>query len=217
MTTAAAKISQTGRWFAALIASVGWLSLAMQLSVSHQLLTVQGFTFIEVIWRMLGYFTILSNILVAMVMTGVALNRWPGGARMSPAVLAATMIYIVCVGVFYHLLLAQLYDLSGLAWLADTGLHSAIPLMTLVWWLLFCPKSGLRAHHIVWWLAYPLAYCAAALVRGQIAGWYPYPFIDAAALGLPKALLNSALLTLAFLLMGAIIVVFSGFATRKSG
>lgn len=211
------KISHTGRWFAALIASMAWLSLAMQFSVSHQLLNVQGFTLIEVMWRMLGYFTILTNVLLAVVMTRVAYNRWPGGGAASPPFLAACMMYIVCVGVVFHFLLAQLQNFSGLAWVADKGLHTATPTLMLIWWLVFAPKSALRIQHAVWWLGFPLAYCGYALLRGKVEGWYPYPFIDVATLGLPRVLLNCAALTSTFLLIGGIVVIATRLATRKSG
>jgi hypothetical protein len=40
------------------------------------------------------------------------------------------------------------------------------------------------------------------MIRGEMTGWYPYPFLDAGVLGYPRALIY----------IGGVIVVFFGVA-----
>ncbi|NJK89340.1 MAG: Pr6Pr family membrane protein, partial [Myxococcales bacterium] len=42
------------------------------------------------------------------------------------------------------------------------------------------------------WLTYPLAYCAYALLRAEVDGIYPYPFLDVAAEGMLSVSFNVA-------------------------
>jgi hypothetical protein len=58
---------------------------------------------------------------------------------------------------------------------------------------------------------HPLAYCGYALLRGHFENWYPYPFIDVSQMGLGQSLLNSAMLTLAFLVIGMGFVAMTKF------
>ena len=44
------------------------------------------------------------------------------------------------------------------------------------------------------------------VVRGQWVGFYPYPFIDVAALGYSRVLLNAAVMLAAFVVLGLCII-----------
>jgi hypothetical protein len=46
------------------------------------------------------------------------------------------------------------------------------------------PVDHLATRHWLAWLAYPVAWIAYTMIRGPIAGWYPYPFLDPARGGL---------------------------------
>ena len=72
---------------------------------------------------MAGYFTILTNALVAAHMLLVALH-W----RISAARAAGLLLSIVMVGLVYHTLLARLWQPDGLLAWADLGLHTGVPL-----------------------------------------------------------------------------------------
>ena len=65
-------------------------------------------------------------------------------------------------------------------------------------------KNGAVDLHTQWDII--LAYLVYALVRGAITGTYFYPFLDAGALGLGQVLINSAVLSVAFLAAGAAVV-----------
>lgn len=62
------------------------------------------------LWLLAGYFTILTNLGVAVVMAGAA-TRFPLGLRLAGALTLA----IVMVGIVYHLVLARLWAPVGLA------------------------------------------------------------------------------------------------------
>lgn len=200
-------ISPIGRGAAALIATACWLALALQLVVSIYINAEQGRTTAVAIWRYFGYFTILTNLLVAVTLSRVAIGRTPGGSSPRPSVLAGVMLTIAIVGVVYEGVLSGTVPAMGpFWWLADRTLHYAVPATVVLWWLAFAPKHGLTRADPPRWLAFPVAYFAYSLVRGAVDGWYPYFFIDVGLLGYGRALLNAAVLTVIMLVAGQLVV-----------
>jgi hypothetical protein len=63
---------------------------------------------------------------------------------------------------------------------------------------------------------YPLGYLAYALVRGELRGLYPYPFIDVPALGYGTALLNAFGLLLVFTGLGFAMLGLSRFVAGSA-
>jgi hypothetical protein len=56
----------------------------------------------------------------------------------------------------------------------------------------FGPRPRI-AGQTVWVSALvPIAWLACTLIRGEVTGWFPYPFVDAAHLGYSRVLLNCA-------------------------
>ena len=89
---------------------------------------------------------------------------------------------------------------------ADELVHDIVPLLVLLFWWRFAPKGTLRVSHIVSWLGYPAGYLAYSLARGAAEGWYPYYFLDVNTLGYPAVLKVSGLITVAIVLMSALLV-----------
>jgi len=126
-----------------------------------------------------GYFTNLSNILAAMVFLAGA-YMFAAGHKMSAkydAVRGASATGMVIVGVVYGILLSG-EDLGGLLPWVNVVLHYIMPVAVLADWLLFPPKTKLRAERLTDWLLFPVAYVTYTLVRGAHVGWYPYPFLN---------------------------------------
>ena len=93
------------------------------------------------------------------------------------------VVAITITGVVYHSVLAQLLDLESWALVADHALHTISPILAVVGWLMFGPR-GLISPRIVWLSAiFPVCWCIFTLVRGEMVGFYPYPFVDVGALG----------------------------------
>ncbi len=149
------------------------------------------------LWLMAGYFTVLTNLLVGASMLAVAW-RWSMPARVA----AGLLIAIVMVGLMYHLVLAALWQPQGLAWWADQGLHTFVPLAFAGWWLAFADKQ-IGWRDLPLWLIWPLGYGVYAIIRGAMTGFWPYPFVNVDALGLAQVAVNLAGLLAMFAVLGA--------------
>jgi predicted nucleic acid-binding protein len=114
-------LAKTPRIAAAAIALVGWFALAVQFRATFG----QTGSVAETLWILLRYFTVLTNVLVAVVLTGIVLGR-PRFA--APAILGFVTFAIMLVGVVYMTLLRGLLELSGGALLADAFAYFAYAL-----------------------------------------------------------------------------------------
>ena len=201
--------SSLARWVAAAIALLGWIGLIVQFNATYGLTG----SLAESLWVLVRYFTVLSNILVAVVMTCLALGFHP---FRSINFLGATTFYIATVGILYSLLLRGLLELSGGAKLADFILHDAVPAMAVIYWLVCVPKGSLKASAPWFWLAYPIVYCAYALVRGGFDGKYPYPQVDVTQLGWPQTAINIVMILVGFLVIAYGVVGIDWILGRRS-
>ena len=202
-----------GHALAALIALLGWTALALQLYLIVRLNIDQGHSGWRGVGRFFGYFTILTNILVALVIT-VRLRGARAGWLSTTSAAAATASYIALVALVYEAFLRRLWAPAGLQWWADVILHTAVPILYVVYWATFVEKGTLAWRAISGWLVYPLGYLVYALARGAIEGWYPYPFIDAIQLGYGRVVANAVGLVAAWASVGAAFVAFDRWAAR---
>jgi len=187
--------SRSPQVLAGLIASVAWTGLALQLDASIALTGSAG----AAILVMLRYFTVITNLALAAILTGAASGS-PACRR--PFLLGGMTLSILLVGIIYGLLLRGLFELDGGAKVADTLLHKVTPVLAASFWLACVPKGTLRRRDPLLWALYPLAYLAFALIGGELDGFYPYPFINVAQLGWARAGLNGAAIALGFILAG---------------
>lgn len=195
---------------AAVVAVTAWVGLAIQFHASTELVGSAG----AALWFMLRYFTVIANLLVAVVLTALAAGL--PRAR-SPALLGGVTVAILLVGIVYGLLLRGLVELSGGAQLADTLLHRVTPVMVALFWLVCVPKGGLRRRDPLLWAILPTAYFAYALTRGAFEGRYAYPFMDVAELGWTRTAVNAALMAAGFLIGGAALVGLDRLMARRAG
>lgn len=191
------------RFSAGFLSLSAWAAVSLQLGLSLQLVRTQGGGIADALVIVLGYFTILSNLFVALT-AGAAMFS-PGSRLASPMLRGCATTAIVVVGLGYHLLLRQIWDPQGWQWVADNLLHYAVPIAALAHWLWFPPEVRLPKHAPLLWALYPVLYLAYALVRGEWTDAYPYPFIDVTMLGYPRVLTNAAGLMLVFLTVGVLL------------
>lgn len=182
---------------AAVVAIICWTGLAVQFSATY----AHQHDVLATAWVLARFFTIVTNLLVAVAMTCVAIDR-----PVSPFILGGLTLSILLVGAVYAILLRGLQHLTGPALLADTLLHYVSPVATALWWLLFAPRARLKRNAPLFWATYPLAYFAYALARGRADGRYPYPFIDIGRLGWLQTVMNAAAIALAFIVAGFLLV-----------
>ena len=133
------------------------------------------------------YFTILSNIVVAVVMIAMFANpqRFTQPDRRGfvwRALRLDTVVMITVTGVVYNLLLA---DGPKYGWdaVSNSLLHVITPIVTVLVWLLAGPRGLINVKVIGASLVLPVLWAVFALVRGAVVGAYPYPFLDVATNG----------------------------------
>ena len=162
----------------------------------------------ETIVRFFSFFTIQTNILVALCFTFLWLkpkSKW-GLFFSNSKIVTAITLYIIIVGFVYNAILRFLWAPTGSQKIADELLHLVIPILILIYWTLFVPKKELEFKNIFPWLIFPSVYLVYSLIRGAFFGFYPYPFIDVILLGYNKVLLNSFFMVLAFLFIGTLLI-----------
>lgn len=194
------RIVPAARFAASVIAAIGLATFALQIMLS----TGKAGSVAGAVVVLTRFFTILTNAAVVIAMLRITIGRVPGHRTM-----LALITSIAMVGMIYHAVLADLQHLSGLDILTDLAFHSLVPLLTVAWWVVFGGTPGIVWRDVFWVLPWPVAYCAYALIRGAVSGFYPYPFIDLPALGWPALLANIVMLTAAFALAGAIFVAIA--------
>lgn len=181
------------RLAAGALAVIAWAAIALQFVLTVGGIVANGGTVLEGVWRFFAYFTILTNILVAGVLTGFALGR-PPGARL--ATMAAMSILAVCV--IYHFLLSGTWDPQGWQKVADVVMHYVTPLLFVIFWLFGVPKRSLAWGDAPVMLVWPAGYLVWMLARGALDRFYPYYFIDPTQTGWPAFAVNAAAICLAF-------------------
>ena len=203
--------------FAAIAAVIGWLGLGLQLLLSIRLTMASGQGAWAGIWIYLGYFTVLTNLAVALALTATASGLRGGFGRFfaQPDVHAAIAMSIIVVAAIYHLLLRQLWQPHGWQIVGDDALHTVMPLLFVLYWWLAVPKANLRWRRVFAWQVYPAAYFVYALVRGAMNGWYPYPFVDVRALGYLRVFGNAIGVLLVFIAVGLLLVAIGRWQVRR--
>lgn len=196
-------------------ASLGWFAVVLQLILIIENRVNPVF---DTLIIFISYFTILTNILVACCFTALLLQ--PGSDLRKwfsrPGVLTAITVYITIVGIVYNLILRYLWSPTGWQLITDELLHSVMPVLFLLYWVLFVPKASLQWKYVLNWLIYPFIYLVYIMARGSISRLYPYPFIDVNQLGYRKALMNSGVLFIVFLLLSLLLVGIAKLADRRS-
>lgn len=194
-----------------LLAALGWFAIIAQL---YLIIVNRQVSVPATIVRFFSYFTILTNILVAICST-MLLVRPAHRFFASASTQAALTLHIAVVGLVYNTILRFLWAPQGLQWAVDELLHSVVPTLYIVYWLVYAPKKPLQWKQLPAWLVYPLVYMAYTVIHGAITGFYPYPFVDVTQLGYAVAMRNAAAMLVLFLAGGAIIMATGRFLARR--
>ncbi|MBV9592480.1 MAG: Pr6Pr family membrane protein [Actinobacteria bacterium] len=127
-----------------------------------------------------SYFTILSNILAGGLL--ITLGARPNIAARLDDMRGAMVLCMVVTSLLYNVLLRSVAVAISHAWINEV-LHVVLPLAVLLDWLLVPAAREITRRQALQWLGLPVAYLGYSLVRGPVAGWYPYPFVDPEASG----------------------------------
>ncbi len=189
-------------WFA-LTAACVLAGVVVQLLVSIHDESVFGGSAAGRAFNIFAFFTVESNVIVGVTCLLLALQP----ERTSTVFSVFRLIGVVAItvtGIVFHVVLSGLLDLDTWAQVANQLLHTVVPIMAVLGWLLFGPR-GLTSKLIVrWTVAFPLLYMVFTAVRGPLASdWYPYPFANVHDLGYLRVAVNALWVTLLFVGLGA--------------
>ena len=203
------RISPIARFVGALTCALAWLALISQFALTMQHPLHPALPRARQIGDFFSYFTILTNLLVALTLSVVlhAPDTVLGRRLLRPRVFTGVVVAIVLVGGAYELLLRAIWKPRGFQFLVDMALHDVVPLASVAVWALLIPKGRLAWRDLGLWLIYPGCYLIFALLRGATLGVYPYPFLDVNLLGYARVLGNAAGILAALLGIGAAFIV----------
>lgn len=156
----------------------------------------------EQVRRYFSYFTIQSNILVAVSMFLIVRDRVDTQAFR--VVRLASLIGITVTGVVAAVALPPSPTYTTANLVCDRLLHVVVPSLTFVGWALFGPRGRVAREDLLPSLVWPVLWLAATLALGPFVGWYPYPFLNVGTIGLGRTLLNCAVIAALFLALGAL-------------
>ena len=161
------------------------------------------------------YFTIWSNIVVAMI--AIMLFQRPGRDSFAFRVLRLDSILMITVtGIIYNVVLAASAQLQGLEVVSNLFDHILTPIVTIVVWLLIGPRGWISWRVIGAGLILPIIWLVFALIRGAFIGAYPYGFLDVATFGYGTVAIN-VLGVIAFAVVLCLILWGIDWAIRRVG
>ena len=145
------------------------------------------------LFNFFSFFTIESNIMAVILyfylgVRGITRNM----PRSISMVRGAITLYMTLTGIIYMLLLSgnEVALQTTVGWV-NLILHYALPLIILLDWLFFPPKTYIPSRRAVLWLVFPAIYLIYSLIRGSVTHWYPYPFINPIINGWPTVVVMS--------------------------
>ncbi|EIK98209.1 hypothetical protein PMM47T1_03059 [Pseudomonas sp. M47T1] len=206
------------RAFVVVAACTAWLALAVQLLLILQGRLADQASLMGGVLHFFGYFTILTNTLVAIVLTVAARGQSTGTPSfwLRPWVSSGVTASIILVGVSYSLLLRNAWHPEGVQWVVNELLHDILPPVFVAFWWWCVPKGALQARHVVAWMVYPILYFAYCLLRGNAIGVYPYPFIDVSHLGYARVIINALVILLGFVVISLVLVGVDRWQGRRA-
>jgi hypothetical protein len=194
------------------LALFSWVALVLELYIMIRENLQNGNTVGAAISSFFCYFTIITNLFVALVFTATLFKNsntifW--NFFNNNNVISSATCAIIVVGLVFHFMLRNLNHLEGLQFIVDRYLHYITPVLTIIFWVLMVPAKQLQFPAIAKWLVYPLTYFAYILIRGAIIHQYPYGFVDVDKIGMAATLKNSAGLFGLYIFLSVIFVVIN--------
>lgn len=205
------------RLFSGTIALIGWFAIIAQfiITVLHSELASTE----ELTIQFFSYFTILTNLMVALCCTSLALipTKRIGVFFSKASTITGVTLYILIVAIIYNFILRFLWQPQGMQKIVDELLHLVVPALFLLFWWFAIDKRSIQWKHVFYWLIFPLTYFAYTLWRGSFSGFYPYPFLDVPELGMEKVLINSVAISLVFILIGSLLIAAGKWQSKLKG
>ena len=152
------------------------VAVIVALTAQFQLAITRG-NFVKL--NFFSFFTVESNIAAAFVLIALEMRSGTALERLARAIRPSVTLYMTMTGVIYAVLLAPTSADVGLtAQWVDVIVHEIAPLIVFLDWILAPPDRRPVIRDVRLWLIFPVVYVVYSLIRGPIADWYPYPFLD---------------------------------------
>jgi len=158
-----------------------------------------------------SYFTVLSNIVAAAVLIAAAVRPTLLGEGRFQLVRGAATLYMAITGIVYNVLLAPASaDVStNLEWV-NVVVHMIGPSFVVVDYALDPPRRRPTVVEAATWLVFPAVWLVYTMVRGPIADWYPYPFLDPDLHGAGEIVVTCLAIFVAFAAIAAVLRWWAG-------
>lgn len=167
------------------------------------------------VFNVFCFFTIQSNVLVGITSLLLAVDPARSSTVFAVFRLIA-FVAIVITGIVYHSVLRGLLDLESWALVADHIIHTVVPIMAVVGWLVFGPRGQL-SWRIAWLsVIFPICWMVFTMIRGEIVDYYPYPFVNVNAIGYAKVAVNSVWVAALYLGVASGATLFDRWLTRTT-
>jgi hypothetical protein len=178
-------------------------------------------TVIPYIEQFFSYFTILSNIFIAVLFAVEARNTFRGILPSSrfASVRGAAVFCILTTGIVYSLFLRGGPGHQGqvdysIAWI-NSIFHYVVPTLVVLDWIIFPPKYRLNWSTIFTWLGLTIVYLCLVELAGLFTNTYPYFFLNPVMFrGYFGVLMASAIFLPFFLVFSLAVVAASNIQYR---
>ena len=186
-------------------------------------------------FNMFSYFTIQSNVLVALLaLFYIVANIIKDSKKQDVTnklpfwIVLIIILNIVLTGVVYLTILLpeDLKDgtlIMGASQLSNILLHGVVPVLSLAYFLIFAEKKIVKLRHTYLFVIYPILYWCFTLLR-SLSGikfmgdsLYPYFFLDPEfnSQGFGMVLLYVAFLLALFYVVGLLLTLLSNYICKK--
>ena len=156
----------------------------------------------EQVRRYFSYFTIQSNILVAVAMFMLLTGRT--GSQLFRVLRLASLIGITVTGIVASVALPPSPTYTTANLVCDRLLHIVVPLLTFIGWIAFGPRGFVTRSDVLPTLIWPILWLVATLGLAPLTRWYPYPFLNVDVLGWGRVIVNCAGIAVLFLALAAL-------------
>jgi hypothetical protein len=157
---------------------------------------------LEQVRRYFCYFTIQSNLLVAVAMFMIITGRT--GTQLFRVVRLASLIGITVTGVVAAIALPPSPNYTVANVICDRLLHIVVPVLTFVGWIAFGPRGLVTRRDLLPSLIWPIAWLVATLALAPLTHFYPYPFLNVEVIGWGRVLVNCLAIAVLFLVLAAL-------------
>lgn len=175
--------------------------------------------------EMLSYYTIQSNLIVAVFFGILAWFDWkkrPWNDGWSRVFTGIFTIGITITMLVFHVLIAPTIAPDGeyvVGSLRDAMVHTVTPLLVLIHWGMYSPKGSMKATDPLFYLIQPIDYVLYVVIYtslggrftwGNVQSMYPYFFLNLDVYGILGVLQFSVIILLLYLVLGYLLYFLDG-------